>query len=61
MAHAVKEASKETIEIIDQLKDNLSSKKKRFNAKWLIPATLVVASATSAFFVVRRVLKNKAA
>lgn len=60
MANAFKEATKEKIEIIDQL--NEISSKKGFNFRLLIPAALIVASATAgAFFVVRRVLKNKEA
>ena len=59
MAIALKEAIKEKIEIIDQLNETIA--KKGFKLQLLIPAALVVASATGTFFVVRRVLKNKAA
>lgn len=60
MAIALKEAIKEKIEIIDQLNETIS--KKGFKLQLLIPATLVIASATAgAFFVVRRVMKNKEA
>ena len=60
MANALKEATKEKIEIMDQLDE--TSSKKRFNYWLLIPATLVVVGATTgAFFMVRRVLKNKEA
>ncbi|HYK85484.1 MAG TPA: hypothetical protein VEV19_08975 [Ktedonobacteraceae bacterium] len=60
MANALKEAIKEKIEIVDQLDDATS--KKGFKFWLLIPATLVIASATAgAFFVVRRVMKNKEA
>lgn len=59
MAHAVKEAIQEKIELVDQLDDMYA--KKRFNYWLLIPATLTVATATGAFVWVRRVLKHKAA
>jgi hypothetical protein len=60
MANAFKEAIREKIEIIDQLDETTS--KKGFNYRLLIPAALIIASATTgAFFVVRRVLKHKEA
>lgn len=60
MANTLKEATKENIEIVDQLDE--TSSRKGFKFWLLIPATLVIASATAgAFFVVRRVLNNKEA
>ena len=59
MAHAVKEAVQEKIDIIDQLDDMYAKKNPKY---WLlIPATLAVAAATGAFVWVRRVRKHKEA
>ena len=59
MANAVKEAIKEKVEIIDQVDDMYA--KKGFNFWLLIPATMAVATATGAFFLVRRIFKHKEA
>ena len=59
MANAVKEAIKQKVEVIDQIDDIYP--KKGFNLWLLIPATMAVATATGAFFWVRRVLKHKEA
>ncbi len=59
MANAVKEAIQGKVEVFGQIDDMFS--KKGFNLWLIIPATLAVATATGAFFLVRRVRKNKAA
>ena len=56
---AIKEAIKEKVEVIGQIDDMYT--KKGFNFWLLIPATMAVATATGAFFWVRRVLKHKEA
>ena len=59
MANAVKEAIQEKIEIVDQIDEIYA--KKGFNFWLLIPATMAVATATGAFFLVRRIFKHKEA
>ena len=55
MANAVKDVLTEKIGILDQLDETAGHK--RFNYWMLLPIPVVLAVATTSFFVVRRLLK----
>jgi hypothetical protein len=57
MAKTVKDVLTEKIEILDQL--DKTARRKGFNYRMLLPIPIVLAVATTSFFVVRRLLKQK--